>query len=226
MNPYYPYWPNRSYNVHDPHQYMPYGQQPAAYDNQHAYPINTDYFDRQQTVRGQATWTDGGQVTKCGIAWSENEYMTAAVGENSPYECGQMLKIRNISAPYGREIIVKVVDQVSGYPANRINLHRRAFEALGVNTSVGVINIEIIPSPELEQEKWGKYLLEVTEAAYPNFNVTDYNAIGKTMLSHSLVRETFEFVLQSPQETLRVQGIVVYNPNTDRIVSFNLQEVQ
>ena len=46
------------------------------------------------------------------------------------------------------------------------------------------------------------------------------------MMSSTLVRETYEFVLQSPQETLKVQGNVVYNPNTDRIVSFNLQEVQ
>ncbi|MBP2078020.1 DUF3889 domain-containing protein [Oceanobacillus polygoni] len=225
MNPNYPYWPNRDYYEHNPYQTMPYGQQ-STYDYEHAYPTNSNHFDRQQSVRGQATWTDGGQVTKCGMAWSDNAYMTAAVGETSPYTCGQTLKIRNISAPYGREIIVKVVDQVAGYPANRINLHRRAFEALGVNPSVGVINIEIIPSPELEQEKWGKYLLEVTEVAYPNYNVTDYNAIGKTMISSSLVRETFEFVLQSSQETLKVQGNVVYNPTTDRIISFNLQEVQ
>jgi rare lipoprotein A len=68
--------------------------------------------------------------------------------------------------------------------------------------------------------------LEVTEVAYPGYNDTDYQSVGKTMMSSTLVRETYEFVLQSPQETLRVQGNVVHNPNTDRIVSFNLQEVQ
>lgn len=151
--------------------------------------------------------------------------MTAAVGENSPFRCGQMLKIRNLSAPYGREIIVKVVDEVPGYQDNEINLHRRAFQALGVNPNIGRLNIEIFPSPQLEEEKWGKYLLEVTQAAYPGYQVTDYKTVRKSRISDQQIRETYEFQLQSPQETITVQGNVIYNPNTDRIVSFDIKEM-
>lgn len=183
------------------------------------------YLDRQQPIRGQATWTDGGQVTQCGIPWSRNRYMTAAVGINSPYKCGQSLKIRNLSTPGSREIIVTVVDQVAGYPANKINLHRRAFQALGANPDLGVMNIMIIPSPELEQEKWGKYLLEVAQTAYPGSNIIEYRSLGKSQLSPERTKETYEFILQSPRERITVQGNVIYNPQTDRVVSFDLVEV-
>ncbi|WP_099158229.1 DUF3889 domain-containing protein [Virgibacillus ndiopensis] len=209
--------------------YYPYVYSPYYFQNPHAtydrnYPYYNNYLDRQQPVRGQATWTEGGQVTKCGIPWSSNQYMTVAVGENSPYQCGQTLKITNLTTPT-RDILVTVVDQVPSYPANKINLHRKAFEALGANTSQGVINVEISPSPELEQEKWGKYLLEVTQTAYPNYNVTEYNKIGETQLSSNQTQETYEYVLQSSQERIKVQGTVIYNPNTDRIISFDIKEV-
>jgi rare lipoprotein A len=190
--------------------------------------INPGLFNpmsRQQPIRGQATWTNGGQVTKCGIPWSDNQYMTAAVGADTPYKCGQTLKVRNLSTPGAREILVTVVDQVPNYPANRISLHRRAFQALGAPLNIGVINVEILPSPELEQEKWGKYLLEITQSAYPGYNVIDYKSIGKTKLSAEQIKETYEFILQSTQGKITVRGNVTYNPKTDRIINFNISEV-
>ncbi|MFD1040663.1 DUF3889 domain-containing protein [Virgibacillus byunsanensis] len=205
--------------VNSPYHVNPY------YGYYGRYSPNPYYINnRQQPTRGQATWTEGGQVTQCGIPWSTNRYMTAAVGEDSPYQCGDILKIRNQSIP-GREVIVTVVDQVSGYPANKINLHRRAFEALGANLSQGVINIDIIPSPELEEQKWGKYLLEVVQIAYPGYSVTDYNKTGETQMNAAQKRETYEYMLQSPAENIKVQGSVIYNTDTDRIVSFDIQEV-
>src|SRR5690625_2643735 len=112
--------------MNNPYQLQPHFHMPL-YNDQQTYSYVTD---RQQAIRGQATWTNGGPVTKCGIPWSTNEYMTVAVGENTPYECGEMLKVENLSIAGEREVIVTVVDRVAGYPANRINLHRRAFEAL------------------------------------------------------------------------------------------------
>ena len=193
----------------------PFGQPNYLYTN--------PYPSRQQPVRGQATWTEGGQVTQCGIPWSDNQYMTVAVGENTPYQCGQTLKVKNLANQ--REVVVEVVDQVIGYPPNRINLHRRAFEALGASPGIGVLNVEITPSPELEEEQWGKYLLGVVQTAYPNYNVTDYQSAGKTSISANQVKETYNYVLQSQQEMIKVQGNVIYNPNTDRVVSFDLTEL-
>ncbi|KAA9021754.1 DUF3889 domain-containing protein [Niallia endozanthoxylica] len=190
-------------------------------------PSLSPYIDlRQQSTKGQASWTNGGAVTQCNIPWSDNEYMTASVGTNSPYTCGQTLKIRNLSAPSQKEILVKVVDQVKGYPANKINLHRKAFEALGSNPNVGVINVEITPSPAVEQEEWGRYLLTITQAAYPGYRVTDYRYIGKSTESSNRTKQSYEFMLQSPQETMKVQGNVFYDPNTNRVISFDLNELQ
>lgn len=225
MNSYYRYWPNLNqyhygYDSIQPH---PYAQLPYYDFNGVPFGYPND-LDRQQPVRGQATWTKGGKVTKCGIPWSLNRYLTAAVGANSPYKCGQTLKIRNLTTPGSREIIVTVVDQVAGFPVNRINLHRRAFEALGANPSLGVINIDIIPSPALAEEKWGKYLVEVTQSAYPGYNIIDYKSVGKTQVSAEQTRETFEFILQSPRERIRVRGNVVYNPRTNRVISFDIVE--
>lgn len=216
MYPYYGYLPQQNEWSYSDYPHHPYYRQ---------YPNASHYYERQQGVRGQASWTDGGSVTQCGIPWSRNEYMTVAVGRNSPYKCGQTLKVRNLSTPGSREIIVTVVDQVAKYPANRLNLHRRAFEALGASPSLGVINVEIIPSPELEHERWGKYLLEVAQTAYPGYNVVDYKSVGKNQVSSQQTKETFDFLLQSPRDRMRVRGNVIYNPVTNRVVSFDLVEM-
>ncbi|MCA1011714.1 DUF3889 domain-containing protein [Halobacillus halophilus] len=207
-----------------PHVPAPY-QEPSysRYSYPHYFANRQSYYDFRQPVRGQATWTEGGAVTQCGIPWSNNQYMTAAVGSNSPYQCGQAIKVRNVTN--GRVVIVTVVDKVSNYPANKINLHRKAFEALGANIDLGVINVDIIASPELEEEKWGKYLLEIIQAAYPNYNVTDYSKVSQNQVNGGGIREVYKFVMQSPQETTTIQGSVVYNPNTDRINSINFKEV-
>lgn len=73
IDPYLPRVQPSTYHLNRP--FNP-SYQPFYYDyyrNLHLYPYN-QY--RQQPIRGQATWTDGGQVTKCGIPWSDNEYMT------------------------------------------------------------------------------------------------------------------------------------------------------
>lgn len=180
-------------------------------------------YNRQQVIQGQATWTTGGQETKCGIPWSKNDYMTVAVGGNSPYQCGDAIKVRNPAN--GREVIVTIVDEVRGFPNNRINLHQRAFETLGVHLDQGTLNVEIIPSPDLEEERWGKYLLELVQTAYSGFDVSDYRVVSKTEISSNRMKETFDFELHRAQEELKIRGNVVYNSETDRVLSFNLAEV-
>lgn len=216
-------------NIHPQGFHRDLASQPHQYFPQPLYPIGQTFHSsnniRQQTVRGQATWTDGGPITQCGIPWSKNEYMTAAVGNNSPYSCGQTIKIRNLSTPGSREVIVTVVDKVMGYPPTKINLHRRAFEALGASASQGVITVEIIPSPELKEEKWGKYLVEVAQTAYQGYNVIDYKFVSKKDIAPDRIQESYDLVLQSPQETITVRGNVLYNTKTDRILSFDLKEI-
>ncbi|MEC1720843.1 DUF3889 domain-containing protein [Schinkia azotoformans] len=226
MWPHYYLGSNINPNIYGTYQYPTFHGQP--YDNYNTGYLleTTDNWDRQRPIRGQATWTTGGQVTKCGIPWSKNEYMTVAVGENSPYKCGQTLKIRNLTSPGQREIIVTIVDTVAGYPTNKVNLHRNAFIALGANPSIGVINVEIIPSPELEKERWGKYLLEIIKTAYPTYNVTDFHFIRKTHVSPSQTKETYEYIVHSGQDNIRIQGNVVYNPNTDRVTSIDFKEIE
>ncbi|HLR63094.1 MAG TPA: DUF3889 domain-containing protein [Lentibacillus sp.] len=208
---------NPYFNNMYPYAYHPYDTPQFHYQN-------VMYPDaRQQSISGTATWTEGGQITKCGIPWSDNLYMTAAVGENSPYQCGQILLV---SYPVtGRSMLVEVVDQVPGYPNNRLNVHRRVFETLGVNPQKGVIDIQITPVSQVEQQQWGRYLLEITQTAYPSYNVTEYSLLSTTEESVSRTRETYEFSLQSAQETITVRASVIYNPNNNRIISFNVNEV-
>lgn len=218
-NNFYP--PHANQSGYSPYRSNPYAQQ--AYYNSRLYPTYPHYAVRQQSIQGQATWTEGGPITQCNIPWSHNQYMTAAVGVNTPYQCGQTIKIMYPTT--SRELLVTVVDRVQGYPPNKINLHRRAFETLGANPDLGIINVEITPSPELEEERWGKYLLEVTQTAYPAYNVTDFSTVEKTEVSPTQTREIYDFILESPQERIKVRGTVIYNPVTDRIISFDIKEV-
>jgi len=224
----YGYGPHANQYANYPYRGLPYmPQQQTTYDYYHpfysTYP--TEDRERQHSVRGQATWTEGGPVTECGIPWSTNHYMTAAVGADAPYQCGQTLRIRNLSSPDHKEITVKVVDEVANYPSNWINLHRRAFIALGASPQVGVIHVEITPASEPEKNKWGDYLSNVIQTAFPGYNITGYHATGKTEVAATEMGEAFTFTLQSPQETRHIEGIVHYNPNTDRVLSVQLKEV-
>jgi hypothetical protein len=103
------------------------------------------FSSRPDPVSGIAIWTEGGRVTKCGKPWSYNNNLTVAVSDKSPYKCGQVLKVRNISIAQPKEIQVVVVDQVKGFPPYKINLSKTAFEALGSPSSTGVIEVEITP---------------------------------------------------------------------------------
>jgi hypothetical protein len=221
MYNHYFYPPHVKQSAYSPYQPNPYVH--PSYYNGGYYPTHPYYVARQQTIQGQATWTEGGETTQCRIPWSHNQFMTVAVGVDTPYQCGQTIKV--MYPPTQRVMLVTVVDRVPGYPQNKINLHRKAFEALGADTALGIINVEITPAPELEEERWGKYLLEVTQVAYPMYNVTDYMTVGKTELSPTQTREIYEYTLESPQERIKVRGTVIYNPVTDRIISFDIKEV-
>ncbi|SDY99388.1 rare lipoprotein A [Evansella caseinilytica] len=211
----YSYMPNTSQYVNQPYRGQPY------YDYDHS---ASSSMERQRRVRGQATWTDGGAATRCGIPWSENRFMTAAVATNAPYRCGERLRIRTLAAP-GNEISVMVVDKITGYPQTNVNLHRNAFEALGANINEGVIDVEVIPEADSEQEGWDSYVLGMMQTAYPGYNVINYQEVEKRQLSPQQTRETYEFQLQSPQEQITVRGSVIYNQRTNRVVSFDIKEV-
>ncbi|MFD1849888.1 RlpA-like double-psi beta-barrel domain-containing protein [Oceanobacillus bengalensis] len=182
-------------------------------------------FEHRQTITGQATWTEGGQVTKCNIPWSDYNQMTAAVGEDSPFRCGQIIKVRNLSAPVGREVFVKIVDEVQGYPINRINLHRAAFAALGINPSVGVINVEMTPLSNEQEKNWADYFISVVETAFPAYTVSNYEHVGKSGGSSSQTKDSYEFMLESPQGSKHIAGDLVYDANTNDVISLLIRQV-
>lgn len=221
MYPNYPYSYNQYPGYYIPQPYHDYYR--SYYGN--AYNPYYAYNDYRQPVSGKATWTEGGAVTKCNIPWSRDDYMTVAVGEGAPYQCGQKITVKNMSSGDQQEIEVTVVDQVVGYPPNKINLHRKAFEALGAKLDAGVIDVEISVYSQMESSKWGNYLMTVTQSAYPDYQISDYKAVGKTEVSSERTKVTYEFVLQAPQGMLKVRSSVVYNPKTGRMVSFDIKEM-
>lgn len=117
---------------------------PGSFQQPANHPFNVwDRPENLNTIKGKAAWTKGGTPTKCRIPWSYNKYMTVAVSSKSPYKCGQVLKIENLNT--GDEIFGIVVDEVVDYPANKINLHKRAFQALGADPEVGIIDVNVTP---------------------------------------------------------------------------------
>lgn len=230
MYPHYPYYShvNQSQYNKSPQQenyHNPYVQQPYY---SRSYTANTSYpysMDRQQPVRGEATWTEGGEVTRCGIPWSHNQFMTVGVGANTPYRCGETLVVRNLSDPE-QQISVTVVDQIGDADQDIITLHRTAFEALGADVEVGIINVEILPSNDTAQESRATYLLGVVQSAYPGYTVESYQSLEQSEVSRDQVKETYELSLQSPsQEQLLVRSNLVYNPSTNQMLTFDVKGV-
>lgn len=210
MNPYRPYFMN--YPLHGfQHQ-----------TSHQAHPYNRF---RQPTIRGQATWTEGGQVTKCNIPWSENEYMTAAVGESSPFQCGETIKIRNLQAPFGREIYVKIVDEVEGYPEEKINLHRKAFEALGINPNVGIVQVEMTPISQDEERNWEQYILQIAQSTFPNSTITNLDFVRKSSPNTSQTMSTYLVTLDNMQRLFQVEASVTYETPSNRVMSVQLKRI-
>lgn len=223
MKPRYPYFSN--YNTYG---YRPlstmynYGQPYSLYRN---YPLDSNSMEREKSVKGHATWSEGGKITKCSIPWSHNEFMTTAVGSNSPYKCGEVLLVKNLAN--NKEIKVTVVDEIRGYPSNRISLHRKAFEALGANLDEGIINIEIMPAPVAEAARgdWGNYLLNVARAAFPQYNITGYQTIDQQPLESSQVQHTYDYFLESYEGTNTIRGNVIIDSSNNQVLSIDLKEV-
>lgn len=178
---------------------------------------------RQNLVNGQATWTNGGSVTQCNIPWSSNQYMTVAVSSNSPYGCGQKLKVINPTT--SNEITVTIVDTVPNAPATSLNLHRSAFAALGVDPAVGILPIQFQAVEEHDSRDWDDYLLNIIQVAYPNYNVVNYYLEEKTEVNTNQVEAVYHFTLQNSQGQLNVRGTVIYNPSTNRVISFNVEQM-
>ncbi|ADU30546.1 RlpA-like double-psi beta-barrel domain-containing protein [Evansella cellulosilytica] len=188
------------------------------YRGENAYPY---YGWRQQPMRSQATWTDGGEVTSCGLSWSQNNNMTVAVSYGSPFQCGQRLKVRNLSNE--KELVVIVVDHLQSDDTSKITLHKKAFEALGENLETGIIHVEV--SPEIESVGSEQYLLPLIQSAYPNYHVVSYEQKEQTELNTGNVKETIQFILQSNVERIVVEGSFIINPRTNRVVSFEISEL-
>ncbi|MFA9455676.1 RlpA-like double-psi beta-barrel domain-containing protein [Halalkalibacter sp. AB-rgal2] len=196
------------------HSYSPYRHLP-----QHQFSNSW----REQTISGDATWTNGGPTTQCGLPWTMNQSMTAAVSEQSTYRCGDTLRVRNRNNQ--RELTVIIVDTVPNFPSNRINLHRQAFEALGAQLDEGLIPVDITSITPIEEDPWSPYLQRIVQSAFPNYQIINEELMEEEAIDTSHVRRTYELMLQSPQESIRVQAKVNYNPTTNRVISFDLQEL-
>ncbi len=190
--------------------------------NQNRQTAQPSYRD---SVYGQATWTNGGPITQCGIPWSHNAYMTAAVGTNSPYQCGQTLKVHHTSLFTPKDILVTVVDKVPGYPANKINLSRAAFQALGAKLSDGVADVQITTDPKIEEWEWGKYLLAAVQATFPNSTIFDYDYKGRTQASPDQIRQTYQFSLRSNGQQFNVLASALYNKNNNQLYKIEIRRI-
>lgn len=96
---------------------------------------------------------------------------------------------------------------------------------MGADPSVGVIHVQIEPVPKLEDEKWGKFLLEIVQTSYPDGKVLEYNHMGSTKAGSEQIQETYDFILQSPKDKITIRGEVIYNPNKERVISVNIKEI-
>jgi hypothetical protein len=63
------------------------------------------------------------------------------------------------------------------------------------------------------------------QTAYPGNNVKEYKFVGETKVNVEQTKETYDFILQSQEEEVKIRANIIYNPNTDRIVSFDLKEM-
>lgn len=77
-----------------------------------------------------------------------------------------------------------------------------------------------------DYEKWGRIAVEVAKENYPDAEISDYQYVGREEISAMQARDTFRLQVKEDQRTFQINVGILFNPQTDRLISLSIEEVR
>lgn len=74
--------------------------------------------------------------------------------------------------------------------------------------------------------KWGKIAVEVAKLNYPDSKISDYQYKGREEITDTQSKDTFELKIQSKDRTFTAKVMILFNPQTESLLSFSIEEVK
>jgi Protein of unknown function (DUF3889) len=77
-----------------------------------------------------------------------------------------------------------------------------------------------------DYEKWGKIAVDVAKLNYPDSKISDYQYRGREELTDTQSKDTFELTVQTKERTFTAKVMILFNPQTESLVSLSIEEVK
>ncbi|MEH7381499.1 DUF3889 domain-containing protein [Bacillus sp. JJ1533] len=77
-----------------------------------------------------------------------------------------------------------------------------------------------------DYEKWGKIAVEVTKLNYSDSRISDYQYRGREEITDKQSKDTFELTIQSKDRTFTARVMILFNPQTESLLSLSIEEVK
>lgn len=77
-----------------------------------------------------------------------------------------------------------------------------------------------------DYEKWGKIAIDVAKLNYPDSKISDYQYKGREDLTDTQSKDTFELRVQAKDRTFTAKVMILFNPQTESLLSLSIEEVK
>ncbi|MFS0824423.1 DUF3889 domain-containing protein [Bacillus sp. 1P02SD] len=81
------------------------------------------------------------------------------------------------------------------------------------------------PMPS-DYEKWGKIAVELAKLNYPDSRISDYQYKGREEITDKQSKDTFELRIQTKERTFTAKVMILFNPQTESLLSLSIEEVK
>ncbi|WP_453990741.1 DUF3889 domain-containing protein [Bacillus nitroreducens] len=77
-----------------------------------------------------------------------------------------------------------------------------------------------------DYEKWSKIAVDVAKLNYPDSKISDYQYKGREEITDSQAKDTFELKVQTKERTFTARVMILFNPQTESLLSLSIEEVK
>lgn len=77
-----------------------------------------------------------------------------------------------------------------------------------------------------DYEKWGKIAVDVAKLNYPDSKISDYQYKGREEITDKQSKDTFELTIQTKDRTFTAKVMILFNPQTESLLSLSIEEVK
>ncbi|MEH7222741.1 DUF3889 domain-containing protein [Bacillus sp. JJ1566] len=77
-----------------------------------------------------------------------------------------------------------------------------------------------------DYEKWGKIAVDIAKLNYPDSKISDYQYKGREEITDKQSKDTFELTVQTKGRTLKARVMILFNPQTESLLSLSIEEVK